>query len=235
MDQSEEQSLAKIQIESSWKQKLRKEFFSPYFQQIKHFLESEKQKGQLVYPPGKWIFNAYNLTPFDKVKVVILGQDPYHGPGQAHGLCFSVQRGVKPPPSLVNIFKELKTDLNIDPPQHGSLESWAEQGVFLLNAILTVEKDKPASHQHIGWQNFTDATIQQLNADRRNLVFLLWGNYAQQKASMIDPEKHLILKTTHPSPFSAYNGFLGSKHFSKTNDYLRLQGIDPVDWSIKQG
>ena len=143
MDQSEEQSLAKIQIESSWKQKLRKEFFSPYFQQIKHFLESEKQKGQLVYPPGKWIFNAYNLTPFDKVKVVILGQDPYHGPGQAHGLCFSVQRGVKPPPSLVNIFKELKTDLNIDPPQHGSLESWAEQGVFLMQFLPLKRINQP--------------------------------------------------------------------------------------------
>ena len=232
MDQTEEQMLAKIQIEASWKQKLGKEFTAAYFQQIKHFLFAEKQKGLLIYPPGKWIFNAYNLTPFDKVKVVILGQDPYHGPGQAHGLCFSVQKGVKPPPSLVNIYKELKSDLNIEPPQHGFLESWAQQGVFLLNAILTVEKDKPASHQHIGWQNFTDATIQHLNAERKNLVFLLWGNYAQQKAAMIDQNKHLILKTTHPSPFSAYNGFLGCKHFSKTNVYLQRHNIEPIDWRI---
>ncbi len=235
MEPSEEQLLSKIQMEAGWKQKLKKEFMSPYFQEIKQFLNSEKQKGSIVYPPGKWIFNAYNLTPFDKVKVVILGQDPYHGPGQAHGLCFSVQKGIKVPPSLVNIFKELKSDLDIEMPQHGFLESWAEQGVFLLNAILTVEKDKPASHQHIGWQNFTDATIQQLNAECNNLVFLLWGNYAQQKATMIDPEKHLILKTTHPSPFSAHNGFLGSKHFSKTNDFLRLHGLDPIDWSLGHG
>lgn len=233
MDQTEEQMLAKIQIEASWKQKLGKEFTSPYFQQIKSFLYAEKQKGLLVYPPGKLIFNAYNLSPFDKVKVVMLGQDPYHGPGQAHGLCFSVQKGVKPPPSLVNIFKELKSDLDIDPPQHGFLESWAQQGVFLLNAILTVEKDKPASHQHIGWQNFTDATIRHLNAGRKNLVFLLWGNYAQQKAVMIDQDKHLVLKTTHPSPFSAYNGFLGCKHFSKTNDYLQKHGIEPIDWRVE--
>lgn len=232
MDQREQELLAKIQIDDTWREVLRKEFTAPYFLEIKKFLQAEKQKGHVVFPPGKFIFNAYNLTPFDKVKVVILGQDPYHGKGQAHGLCFSVQHGVKAPPSLVNIFKELKKDMNIDPPSHGNLESWAGQGVFLLNAILTVEKDKPASHQHIGWQNFTDATIRCLNSGRENLVFMLWGNYAQQKASMIDSEKHLVLRTTHPSPFSANNGFLGSGHFSKTNQYLMDNNITPIDWKL---
>ena len=232
MDQREQELLAKIQIDDTWREVLRKEFTAPYFLEIKKFLQAEKQKGHVVFPPGKFIFNAYNLTPFDKVKVVILGQDPYHGKGQAHGLCFSVQHGVKAPPSLVNIFKELKKDMNIDPPSHGNLESWAGQGVFLLNAILTVEKDKPASHQHIGWQNFTDATIRYLNSGRENLVFMLWGNYAQQKASMIDSEKHLVLRTTHPSPFSANNGFLGSGHFSKTNQYLMDNNITPIDWKL---
>ncbi len=232
MNADTEEILTKIQIDPSWKKVLKGEFVSPYFRQIKSFLLEAQAQGKTVYPPGKSIFSAYNLTPFDAVKVVILGQDPYHGAGQANGLCFSVPEGVKPPPSLGNIYKELHTDLQMEIPQSGSLEKWANQGVFLLNTILTVEKDKPASHQHIGWQNFTDATIKALNAGREKLVFLLWGNYAQQKMHMIDSEKHLILRTTHPSPFSANNGFLGSKHFSKTNRYLIENNMRPIDWSL---
>jgi len=231
MEQPEEQLLAKIQIETRWKQKLRDEFAAPYFEQIKEFLQAEKQIGT-VYPPGKWIFNAYNLTPFDKVKVVILGQDPYHGPGQAHGLCFSVQREIKPPPSLVNIFKEMKNDLGITAPAHGCLEAWAKQGVFLLNAFLTVEKDKPASHQKIGWQNFTDATIKHLSDDSAHLVFILWGAFAQQKISLIDSNKHLIIKSPHPSPFSADKGFYGSKPFSAANNWLAHHGIEKINWEL---
>lgn len=221
-----------IKMEPLWKKMLEGEFEASYFHAIRKFLQEEKARGVVIYPPGPLIFNAYNLTPFDTVKVVILGQDPYHGPGQAHGLCFSVQSGVKPPPSLVNIYKEMRTDLGFEMPTHGNLEHWAHQGVFLLNAMLTVEKDKPASHQKIGWQNFTDATIRILNEKREHLVFILWGAFAQQKAVMIDGAKHLIIASPHPSPFSADRGFFGSKPFSKANDYLRKNGIEPIDWHL---
>ena len=220
------------QIESSWLEVLKDEFNKPYFYKIREYLTEEKKQGSIIYPPGKFIFNAYNLTPFDKVKVVILGQDPYHGPGQAHGLCFSVQDGIIPPPSLVNIFKELAGDLHITPSKKGDLQKWAQNGVFLLNAILTVKANQPASHQHIGWQQFTDETIRQLNDKREHLVFMLWGKYAQEKAWMIDSSKHLILQAPHPSPFSADRGFFGSRHFSKANEYLISHGIEPVDWNL---
>jgi uracil-DNA glycosylase len=221
-----------IQIEVSWKDKLKREFEKPYFGDIKAFLKREKAAGKTIFPPGPMMFNAFNLTPFDAVKVVILGQDPYHGPGQAHGLCFSVQHGIKPPPSLVNIYKEMKSDLGLNPPGHGCLEQWATQGVFLLNAMLSVEKDLPASHQKIGWQNFTDATIQSLSNHREHLVFILWGAFAQQKSILIDTSKHLIIKSPHPSPFSADKGFFGSKPFSKTNQWLESKGITAVNWQL---
>jgi uracil-DNA glycosylase len=221
-----------IQIEPGWKEMLQGEFRKAYFQSIKYFLKKEKENGKVIYPPGPLIFNAYNLTPFDTVKVVILGQDPYHGPGQAHGLCFSVPAGIKPPPSLVNIFKELKSDLGFEPPPFGDLTAWAKQGVFLLNAMLTVEKDLPASHRDIGWQYFTDATIAALNANREHLVFILWGAFAQQKSILIDERKHLLLKAAHPSPFSADRGFFHSKPFSKANTYLIENRITPVNWKL---
>lgn len=222
-----------VQIEESWKNALESEFSQPYFLAIRQFLKSEKANGKIIYPPGSLIFNAYNLTPFDSVKVIILGQDPYHGTGQAHGLCFSVQQGVKPPPSLVNIYKELKTDISgFQIPQHGNLESWAKQGVFLLNAMLTVEKDKPASHKEIGWQNFTDAAIRALSKNREHLVFILWGSFAQQKSEFIDSSKHLILKAPHPSPFSADRGFFGCKHFSKANAYLLEHHSEQINWNL---
>lgn len=233
MQPSENVNLQSIQMEESWKQVLKDEFSKEYFTGIKKYLQEAKQKGEIIYPPGQQIFNAYNLTPFNEVKVVILGQDPYHGQGQAHGLCFSVQSGVKPPPSLVNIYKELKNDIpGFVIPQHGNLESWATQGVFLLNAMLTVKKDTPASHQKIGWQNFTDETIAALSKRRENLVFLLWGSFAQQKAFLIDTSKHLILKAAHPSPFSADRGFFGCAHFSNANAYLAEHKISPVDWKL---
>lgn len=221
-----------IKIEDSWKEVLMDEFDKPYFKEIRQYLKSEKAIGKVIYPPGPLIFNAFNTTPFHKVKVVIIGQDPYHGEGQAHGLCFSVQKGIKPPPSLVNIYKEMKSDLGLNPPAHGNLQSWAEQGVFLLNAMLTVEKDQPASHQKIGWQNFTDVAIQQLSDQRDKLVFILWGAFAQQKALLIDSNKHLIIKSPHPSPFSADKGFFGSKPFSKTNQWLESNGITSVNWQL---
>lgn len=232
MEEDRIKELDTIQIDPSWKSILKDEFSADYFKKLRSFLQKEKQRGKIIYPSGENIFNAFNLTPFDKVKVVILGQDPYHGPAQAHGLCFSVQEGIKPPPSLVNIFKEMKADLQIEFPSHGSLEAWAKQGVFLLNAMLTVEKDKPASHQHIGWQTFTDATIKHLNKERKNLVFMLWGNYAQQKEAMIDTGKHLVLKSPHPSPFSADKGFYGNKHFSKANIYLIQSKTKPINWKL---
>lgn len=222
----------KPQIEETWLNALKDEFTQPYFAELKAFILEEKQKGKKIFPPGSQIFNAFNSTPFDKVKVVILGQDPYHGPGQAHGLCFSVPPGVQPPPSLVNIYKEINRDLGLPIPKHGYLQKWAEQGVLLLNAILTVEAHKAASHHKQGWERFTDAAIRHLNEDREGIVFLLWGRYAQQKGAVIDPGKHLVLKTTHPSPFSAHNGFLGSGHFSKANQYLESKGKTPVDWSV---
>lgn len=221
-----------IQIEASWKAVLADEFEKPYFKELRQFLQLEKANGKTIYPAGSLIFNAFNSTPFNKVRVVILGQDPYHGAGQAHGLCFSVQQGTKPPPSLVNIYKELKTDVNFEIPKHGCLQKWTEQGVFLLNAILTVEANQPASHQKSGWQEFTNAVIQKLSKERTGLIFLLWGNFAQQKANLIDETKHTILKSVHPSPLSAYNGFFGCKHFSKVNEILKNKGEKEIDWQV---
>lgn len=222
----------KIQINESWKNILMNEFQQEYFKNIKAFILHEKSLGKDVYPPGMLMFNAFNLTPFDKVKVVILGQDPYHGPGQAHGLSFSVPIGIKIPPSLQNIYKELQQDLGIPIPYHGNLSTWASQGVLLLNAVLSVNSGEPASHKAAGWENFTNAVIHHLSKERNNLVFLLWGRFAQEKELLIDHQKHLILKAAHPSPFSAYQGFFGCKHFSKTNDYLKHNGILPINWAI---
>jgi len=221
-----------VQIDDSWKSALADEFDKPYFKELKDFLAAEKNAGKLIYPPGPLIFNAFNSTPFDKVRVVIIGQDPYHGAHQAHGLCFSVQYGVKPPPSLVNIYKELKSDVGFEIPNHGYLQAWTTQGVFLLNAILTVEANQPASHQKKGWEEFTNAAIHQLSKEREGLIFLLWGAFAQQKAVLIDEKKHTILKAAHPSPFSAYNGFFGCKHFSKTNEILKSRGEKEIDWQV---
>lgn len=220
------------QIHESWKVVLAKEFNKPYFQALKSFLLEEKNKGKKIYPPGSEIFNAFNLCPLDELKVVILGQDPYHGAGQAHGLCFSVKDGMKPPPSLVNIFKEIQTDLGLHIPKSGNLTPWAKQGVFLLNAILTVEANQAASHQKRGWEEFTDAVISTISSQKTGVVFLLWGNFAQSKTALIDARKHLILKAAHPSPFSAYNGFFGCKHFSKTNLWLKERGKKGIDWGV---
>ncbi|HVZ58122.1 MAG TPA: uracil-DNA glycosylase [Chitinophagaceae bacterium] len=221
-----------VKIEASWKEQLKQEFNKPYFRQIVLHLKTEKQQGKVIYPPGRLIFNAFEQTPFNQVKVVILGQDPYHGAGQAHGLCFSVPDGVPPPPSLLNIFKELQQDLGIPAPRSGNLTHWARQGVFLLNASLTVRSGEPMSHAKIGWAEFTDTVIRTISQHRHHVVFLLWGRFAQDKQSLIDPGKHLVLKAAHPSPLSAGNGFLGCRHFSKTNDYLVRQGIDPIDWRL---
>jgi uracil-DNA glycosylase len=221
-----------VKIESSWKEILHGEFDKPYFQHIPLHLKTEKSQGKIIYPPGGFIFNAFNTTPFDKIKVVIIGQDPYHGPGQAHGLCFSVQNGVPPPPSLINIFKELKEDIGMAIPNHGNLTKWAEQGVFLLNASLTVRAGEPMSHSKIGWAQFTDTVIKTISDQKEHVVFLLWGKFAQDKKMLIDESKHLILRAAHPSPLSAYSGFFGCKHFSKANEYLTSKGIDPVDWSL---
>lgn len=221
-----------VQIDPSWKAILKKEFDAEYFQQLAVHLRTEKQLKKTIYPPGPLIFNAYNTTAFDQVKVVIIGQDPYHGPGQAHGLSFSVPTGVPIPPSLQNIFKELESDLGLRKPAKGDLSHWAKQGVFLLNASLTVRAGEPMSHAQIGWARFTDATIHALAERRTHLVFLLWGKFAQEKAKFIDPGKHLILKAAHPSPLSAHSGFFGCKHFSQTNAYLVSKKIEPIDWSI---
>jgi uracil-DNA glycosylase len=218
-------------IEESWKELLKEEFEKDYFSGLKDFLLEEK-KHYVIYPPGNLIFNAYNKTPFNKVKVVLLGQDPYHGEGQAHGLCFSVQHGIKPPPSLVNIFKELETDLGLPIPKHGNLERWAEQGILLLNATLTVRANQARSHFNKGWERFTDATISQISKVGNNIVFLLWGNDAKAKESLIDSSKHLILKAAHPSPFSVTYGFYGCRHFSQTNTYLESKRIVPIDWKL---
>lgn len=218
-------------IDESWKSALWQEFKSEYFAQLKDFLLIEKSNYR-VYPPGPLIFNAFNRTPLDKVKVVILGQDPYHGEGQAHGLCFSVPPGVKPPPSLVNIFKEIRTDTGLPVPANGNLEAWADQGVMLLNATLTVRASCAGSHQNKGWEKFTDRAIQTVSEQCENVVFLLWGKYAQAKESLIDARKHLVMKAAHPSPLSAYNGFFGCKHFSKTNDFLREKGVKEIDWRL---
>ncbi len=221
-----------VKIEESWKEVLKDEFKQDYFQQIVLHIKTEKAQGKIIYPPGPQIFNAFNTTPFDKVKVVILGQDPYHGPGQAHGLCFSVQKGVPPPPSLVNIFKELQEDIGFRIPNHGNLTNWAQQGVFLLNASLTVRAGEPMSHSKIGWAQFTDTVINKISTLKKNVVFLLWGKFAQEKSMLIDQGRHLILRAAHPSPLSAHNGFFGCRHFSKTNEYLVSKGIDPIDWTI---
>ena len=221
-------------LEPGWKNALQKEFDQPYMSSLKKFLISEKQKGISVYPPGNQIFSAFNLTPFDKVKVVILGQDPYHGAGQAHGLSFSVPEGTRLPPSLQNIFKELHADLGIPVSQtSGNLAKWAEQGVFLLNAILTVQANQAASHQEKGWETFTDSVIKTLSDQKEGLVFILWGKFAQSKEALIDSSKHLIIKSAHPSPFSAHSGFFGSKPFSKANDYLESKGKEVIDWRIE--
>jgi uracil-DNA glycosylase len=221
-----------VKIDPSWKKVLQKEFNQPYFSNIVEHIKTEKAQKKTIYPSGNNIFNAFNLTPFENVKVVILGQDPYHGPGQAHGLCFSVLKGVDTPPSLQNIYKELNQDIGLSIPQHGDLSNWAKQGVFLLNASLTVRAGEPMSHSKIGWANFTDAVIKHLSVQKKNLVFILWGKFAQEKKSLIDESKHLILTSAHPSPLSAHTGFFGSKHFSKTNEYLVNHGIDPIDWQI---
>lgn len=223
---------AEIQIESSWKKVLGEEFEKDYFKNLRLFLKAEKQNGQVIYPPGNRIFAAFANTPFEKVKVVILGQDPYHGAGQANGLCFSVSDGVRQPPSLQNIFKELNVDLQLKIPVSGNLEPWTKQGVLLLNSILTVRANTPASHQNKGWEQFTDEVIRTLSAKRSGIVFILWGRYAQQKEVLIDTFKHYVLKAPHPSPFSAHTGFLGCKHFSKANNLLVQQNLEPVNWNI---
>jgi uracil-DNA glycosylase len=221
-----------VKIEASWKEVLKEEFSKPYFQQIALHIKTEKQQGKTIYPAGSNIFNAFDKTPFEKVKVVILGQDPYHGPGQAHGLCFSVLDPTPPPPSLVNIFKELKEDIGLQIPRSGNLTRWAGQGVFLLNASLTVRAGEPMSHAKIGWAGFTDTVIKKISAQRKHIVFLLWGKFAQEKKLLIDEDKHLILRAAHPSPLSAHNGFFGCRHFSKANEYLVKHGCEPVDWHL---
>ena len=221
-----------VAIEASWKQQLTEEFNKPYFEKIVTFLKEEKKAGKVIYPPGKLIFNAFECTPFSKVKVVVIGQDPYHNPGQAHGLSFSVPDGVPPPPSLVNIFKELQEDLGIPTHHSGNLEKWARQGVLLLNASLTVEANKPMSHSQVGWHIFTDEVIRHISANKEHVVFMLWGKFAQNKSTLIDASKHKILMAAHPSPLSAYNGFFGCRHFSKTNAWLSEVGEKPIDWSL---
>ena len=222
-----------VQIAKGWKEMLSEEFQKNYFKRITEQLKIEIQSRVKIYPPGPMIFNAFNTTDFNEVKVVIIGQDPYHGPGQAHGLSFSVQPGVKPPPSLVNIYKEIETDLGIKMPRNfGDLTAWAKQGVLMLNATLTVRANQPNSHAGLGWNQFTDAVIQKLNQEKEHLVFLLWGNFAKVKGLQIDQQKHLVLKAAHPSPFAADKGFFGCKHFSKTNQYLIEHGLDPIDWLI---
>lgn len=224
----------RIQLEPSWKSRLVGEFEKPYMQGLRTFLLREKQLGKKIYPHGENIFAALNATPFDQVKVVILGQDPYHGPGQAHGLCFSVQPGMEIPPSLRNIYAELKSDMGVPPARHGYLMDWAQQGVLLLNATLSVEAGKAASHQGKGWETFTDFIVQLLNQERENLVFVLWGSSAQKKGATIDTGKHLVLKAPHPSPLSAHRGFLGCRHFSKINDYLTKNGKSVIDWRLRE-
>ncbi|MBC8033293.1 MAG: uracil-DNA glycosylase [Chitinophagaceae bacterium] len=221
-----------VKMEESWKEVLKPEFTKTYFQQIVTFLKTEKMAGKTIYPPGSLIFNAFNVLPFQQVKVVILGQDPYHGSGQAHGLSFSVQKGVAPPPSLINIFKELHTDIGVPKPSHGDLTHWACQGVLLLNASLTVRAGEAMSHSKIGWAEFTDNVIRKVSEQKKHVVFILWGRFAQEKQALIDETKHFVLKAAHPSPLSANNGFLGCRHFSKANEYLISQGLDPIDWKL---
>jgi uracil-DNA glycosylase len=221
-----------VSLNESWLKPLQPQFDSSYMADLKSFLLAEKNAGKVIYPKGAEWFAALDATPLEKVRVVILGQDPYHGDGQAHGLCFSVQHGVRPPPSLINIYKEMKSDLGFDPPNHGNLKAWAEQGVLLLNSVLTVEAGKAASHQGRGWERFTDTVIQLVNNQPHPVVFILWGSYAQKKAAFVDQSKHLVLKSVHPSPLSAHNGFFGSKPFSKANVFLNSKGRGEIDWRL---
>lgn len=225
------QSVANVQIEAGWKQALAAEFQQPYFAAIKSFLLAEKEAGKTIYPPGSLIFNAFNKTPFDALKVVVLGQDPYHNPGEAMGLSFSVPKGVKTPPSLLNIYKEIQRSLGIPPPPHGDLTPWTEQGVLMLNAMLTVEARQPASHQKIGWQTFTDAVIRCVSQQKEGVVFLLWGNFARSKKALIDESRHFILESAHPSPLAG-NAFQGCGHFERTNEILTQLGKTPIDWAL---
>jgi len=224
----------RVKLEESWKAALKEEFEQPYMKQLGEFLRREKAAGKVIYPPGPLIFNALNSTPLEQVRVVILGQDPYHGAGQAHGLCFSVQPGVVPPPSLQNIFKELKRDLNLDVPSHGYLQYWADQGVLMLNTSLTVEQGMAGSHAKMGWQGLTDRIIEVISEKRSDVVFLLWGAHAQSKAKLIDPTRHLLLKSVHPSPLSAHRGFIGNGHFSRTNQFLKQRDLEPIDWKLPE-
>ena len=222
----------RVKLEPSWKEHIGDYLGRPDMQALSAFLRTEKQAGKVIYPPGPEIFAAFDHTPFDAVRVVILGQDPYHGPNQAHGLCFSVRPGVQTPPSLQNIFKEINRDLGIAPPDHGCLTPWADRGVLLLNATLTVQQGMAGSHQGKGWEGFTDAAIDALNREREGLVFMLWGSYAQKKGQLIDARRHCVLRSVHPSPLSAHRGFLGCGHFSAANRYLESRGVAPIDWSL---
>ncbi len=224
------EAAARIKLEPQWRAALQGEIQKPYMQDLRAFLLNELRSNKRIYPKPSEYFAAFNLTPLDEVKVVILGQDPYHGPGQAHGLCFSVKEGVALPPSLENIFKELKSDLGIELPKNGCLSGWAKQGVLLLNATLSVEAGKAGSHQKKGWEEFTDFAVQYLNEHRQHIVFILWGSFAQKKGALIDRKRHLVLEAPHPSPLSAHRGFFGSRHFSKSNAYLKKHGIEPIDW-----
>ena len=221
-----------VKLHESWLKHLQTEFDALYMADLRAFLATEREAGKQIYPKASEWFAALDLTPLDRVRVVILGQDPYHGEGQAHGLCFSVQQGIRPPPSLVNIYKELGTDLGLKPPRHGHLKCWAEQGVLLLNSVLTVEANRAASHQGKGWERFTDAIIKLINDQQQPIVFILWGAYAQRKAAFVDNQRHLVIASAHPSPLSAHNGFFGSKPFSKTNTYLEAQHQSPIEWQV---
>lgn len=221
-----------VQLEPGWLAQLGAEFEQPYMARLRSFLQAQKRAGKQVFPPGRDMFNAFAYTPMDKVKVVILGQDPYHGAGQAHGLCFSVRKGVRVPPSLQNIFKEIHAELGYPVPQHGDLTAWADQGVLLLNSVLSVESGQAASHRGKGWETFTDRVIEVINRERRGVVFMLWGSYAQRKGAMIDRDRHCVLNAPHPSPLSAHRGFFGCGHFKAANDYLQAQGDAPIDWRL---
>jgi uracil-DNA glycosylase len=223
-----------IRLNSSWLEPLRDEFERAYMADLKRFLADQRERGKRIFPKGREWFRALDLTPLEKVRVVILGQDPYHGEGQAHGLCFSVQPGVRPPPSLVNIYKELESDLGITRPSHGFLEHWASQGVLLLNSVLTVEMGQAASHRDRGWERFTDRIVREVNAKSEPVVFMLWGSYAQKKAEFVDTSRHLVLKAAHPSPLSAHSGFFGCRHFSKANAFLESRGMEPIDWALPE-